>query len=57
VTDLIRFALQRRLWLYHKPTELVQRASGNTLIVFVGQAQRLEPENYEWLREVLDEFG
>lgn len=50
-------ALQRRLRLYHKLGELVARASGNTLVVFVDEAQRLELEHYEWLRDVQDELG
>jgi hypothetical protein len=50
-------ALQRRLRLYHKLAELVTRASGNTLVVFVDEAQRLELEHYEWLRDVQDELG
>lgn len=49
-------ALQRRLRLYHKLTELVERAAGNKLIVFVDEAQRLELEHYEWLRDVQDEL-
>lgn len=49
-------ALQRRLRLYHKLAELVERAAGNKLIVFVDEAQRLELEHYEWLRDVQDEL-
>jgi hypothetical protein len=48
--------LQRRLRLYHKLAELVERAAGNKLIVFVDEAQRLELEHYEWLRDVQDEL-
>lgn len=50
-------ALQRRLRLYHKLAELVARVSGNTLVIFVDEAQRLELEHYEWLRDVQDELG
>ncbi|MGF6265329.1 hypothetical protein OKW49_006322 [Paraburkholderia youngii] len=50
-------ALQRRLRLYHKLAELVTRASGNTLVMFVDEAQRMEIEHYEWLRDVQDELG
>jgi type II secretory pathway predicted ATPase ExeA len=49
-------ALQRRLRLYHKLAELVERAAGSKLIVFVDEAQRLELEHYEWLRDVQDEL-
>ena len=49
-------ALQRRLRLYHKLAELVERSAGNKLIVFVDEAQRLELEHYEWLRDVQDEL-
>ncbi|RQV14938.1 ATP-binding protein [Burkholderia cenocepacia] len=49
-------ALQRRLRLYHRLAEMVERVSGNTLVVFVDEAQRLELEHYEWLRDVQDEL-
>jgi thymidine kinase len=35
----------------------VARVSGNTLVIFVDEAQRLELEHYEWLRDVQDELG
>ncbi|WP_176317566.1 ATP-binding protein [Burkholderia vietnamiensis] len=50
-------ALQRRLRLYHRLAEMVERAGGNTLVVFVDEAQRLELEHYEWLRDVQDELS
>ncbi|OAJ55310.1 hypothetical protein A6V37_33045 [Paraburkholderia ginsengiterrae] len=49
-------ALQRRLRLYNRLAEIVERASGKSLVVFVDEAQRLELEHYEWLRDVQDEM-
>ncbi|WP_208648182.1 ATP-binding protein [Paraburkholderia caledonica] len=49
-------ALQRRFRLYNRLAEMVERASGKSLIVFVDEAQRLELEHYEWLRDVQDEM-
>ncbi|PRX24013.1 AAA domain-containing protein [Paraburkholderia sp. BL18I3N2] len=49
-------ALQRRFRLYNRLTEIVERASGKSLVVFVDEAQRLELEHYEWLRDVQDEM-
>jgi hypothetical protein len=48
-------ALQRRLRLYNRIAEMVERASGRTMLLFVDEAQRLELEHYEWLRDVQDE--
>ncbi len=48
--------LKRRLRLYHELAEMVERMAGNTLIVFVDEAQRLELEHYEWLRDLQDEL-
>lgn len=50
-------AFQRRLRLYHRLAEMVERASGNMLVVFVDEAQRFELEHYEWLRDVQDELS
>ncbi|MEZ0606332.1 hypothetical protein ACAX43_30025 [Paraburkholderia sp. IW21] len=36
---------------------MVERVAGNTLVVFVDEAQRLELDHYEWLRDVQDELG
>ncbi|WP_281663818.1 ATP-binding protein [Paraburkholderia fungorum] len=49
-------ALQRRFRLYNRLAEMVERVSGKSLIVFVDEAQRLEIEHYEWLRDVQDEL-
>ncbi|MCX4159286.1 MULTISPECIES: ATP-binding protein [Paraburkholderia] len=49
-------ALQRRFRLYNRLAEMAERASGRSLIVFVDEAQRLELEHYEWLRDVQDEM-
>ncbi|MFM0617469.1 ATP-binding protein [Paraburkholderia nemoris] len=49
-------ALQRRFRLYNRLAEMVERASGKSLIVFVDEAQRLELEHYEWLRDIQDEM-
>lgn len=49
-------ALQRRFRLYNRLAEMMERASGKSLIVFVDEAQRLELEHYEWLRDVQDEM-
>ncbi|WP_429560104.1 ATP-binding protein [Paraburkholderia youngii] len=49
------FRLRRRL--YNRYSELVANASGNTLVLFVDEAQRLEILHYEWLRDVQDKLG
>jgi hypothetical protein len=49
-------ALQRRFRLYNRLAEMVERASGRLLIVFVDEAQRLELEHYERLRDMQDEM-
>jgi hypothetical protein len=49
-------ALQRRLRLYNRIAEIVERASGRSLLIFVDEAQRLELEHYEWLRDLQDEM-
>lgn len=50
-------AIQRRLRLYNRLSDIVTRAEANALVVFVDEAQRLEVEHYEWLRDVQDELS
>lgn len=49
-------AYQKRIRLRNKLIELLEASKQNILVVFVDEAQKLQLEEYEWLREVHDEL-
>ncbi|WP_421955291.1 ATP-binding protein [Polaromonas sp.] len=46
----------KRVRLLNKLMEMLQASKQNVLVVFADEAQKLEIEDYEWLREVHDEL-
>ncbi len=49
-------AYQKRIRLVNKLLELLVASKQNLLVVFADEAQKLQVEEYEWLREVHDEL-
>lgn len=49
-------AYQKRIRLLNKLLELLVASKQNLLVVFADEAQKLQVEEYEWLREVHDEL-
>lgn len=49
-------AYVKRTRLLNKLMEMLQASGQNVLVVFADEAQKLEIEEYEWLREVHDEL-
>lgn len=49
-------ASSKRVRLINKLLEMLQASRQNMLVVFADEAQKLEIEEYEWLREVHDEL-
>lgn len=49
-------AYVKRARLLNKLMEMLQASGQNVLVVFADEAQKLEIEEYEWLREVHDEL-
>jgi hypothetical protein len=49
-------AKKKRSRLYNKLMELISESGQNTLIVFADEAQKLQVEEYEWLREIHDKL-
>lgn len=49
-------AYQKRIRLLNKLIELLVASKQNVLVIFADEAQKLEIEEYEWLREVHDDL-